>query len=477
MSCVDSEQDSTTIVHWIRDRSRENGSAVAVRCVVPVGEGEGDGGGDGGDVNSDGDGCCYRVERIDYAELWASCVRAARRVRRAARITTSEKKQGGCDAVLVAVTDSGRDLCRLQLAVMLAGLVLVHGDVQNDPRAVHILDDCAPCLLVLGDRDYYRHFGKGVNRSGRGHDDERSLGLDKGRGRDTSSTREGGLGGRDARVAVFLSHARQTHALLRLYNEDDDKCHGDDDEEENGRGRGRGIVVTCPRELLRDATAEEGGVEWGEGGGEGEGGEELLQGLRCSSPSHVYYTSGSTGRPKGCLLRHRAVLNYCLDKNRVHGVARDSAVLLASAATFDPNLGDTLATWAAGATLVVPFENNQRSFLLHVTHNLTSPPFIPRPVRSSLNPPYMPTTPLSLPTCPSSQHPVPFADLMKMCEVTHCQCTPVSHPTPPSVPHTLLPTQAIPPNYYRLSLSIYLFYLSIYLELLAGCGGRWASAG
>ncbi|KAJ3169440.1 hypothetical protein HDU87_000611 [Geranomyces variabilis] len=70
-----------------------------------------------------------------------------------------------------------------------------------------------------------------------------------------------------------------------------------------------------------------------------------------SAISHIYYTSGSSGRPKGALSSHMALSSYCQAKNIAHGVANDSVVFVASAATFDPSLGDFCATWIAGATL------------------------------------------------------------------------------------------------------------------------------
>merc|ERR1719199_981836 len=64
--------------------------------------------------------------------------------------------------------------------------------------------------------------------------------------------------------------------------------------------------------------------------------------------SHVFFTSGSTGRPKGCIVCHQALLHYCLARNVVHGVDCNSACFVASAHTFDPSLGDLVATWATG---------------------------------------------------------------------------------------------------------------------------------
>ena len=77
---------------------------------------------------------------------------------------------------------------------------------------------------------------------------------------------------------------------------------------------------------------------------------------------HLIYTSGSTGRPKAVLVTHGAMHAYSRAKRSAHrlepggagvGEAGSSAsrVLLASAHTWDPCIGDTLSTLAAGATL------------------------------------------------------------------------------------------------------------------------------
>ena len=66
---------------------------------------------------------------------------------------------------------------------------------------------------------------------------------------------------------------------------------------------------------------------------------------------HVIYTSGSTGKPKGVLMEHRGLVHYIVHKTALHRVAPESRVLMASASTFDPSLGDIFATLACGATL------------------------------------------------------------------------------------------------------------------------------
>jgi acyl-CoA synthetase (AMP-forming)/AMP-acid ligase II len=66
---------------------------------------------------------------------------------------------------------------------------------------------------------------------------------------------------------------------------------------------------------------------------------------------HLVYTSGSTGRPKAVLVDHTALHGYCLAKATAHGLERTSRVLLASAHTWDPCLGDLFSTLSAGAVL------------------------------------------------------------------------------------------------------------------------------
>ena len=70
--------------------------------------------------------------------------------------------------------------------------------------------------------------------------------------------------------------------------------------------------------------------------------------------SHVWFTSGSTGAPKPCVCSLGNLASYCSAKNARHEVGAGSVVLLASPLTFDPFLGDAVATLAAGAELVAP---------------------------------------------------------------------------------------------------------------------------
>lgn len=72
-----------------------------------------------------------------------------------------------------------------------------------------------------------------------------------------------------------------------------------------------------------------------------------------SAISHIFFTSGSTGRPKGCVVKHEALESYCRAKNAAYHVESDATVLVASAFTFDPSLGDFMATWSIGACVAL----------------------------------------------------------------------------------------------------------------------------
>jgi len=71
------------------------------------------------------------------------------------------------------------------------------------------------------------------------------------------------------------------------------------------------------------------------------------------STAYMWFTSGSTGKPKGVLVSHLAFHNWCIVKNAPHGIAASSVVLIASASTFDPSIGDIFATWAVGGVVAV----------------------------------------------------------------------------------------------------------------------------
>ena len=73
--------------------------------------------------------------------------------------------------------------------------------------------------------------------------------------------------------------------------------------------------------------------------------------LSSESRCHSIYTSGSTGRPKAVLVDHGALRAYAKAKVAAHRVTPSSRVLLASAHTWDPCIGDVFSTLGVGATL------------------------------------------------------------------------------------------------------------------------------
>ena len=81
--------------------------------------------------------------------------------------------------------------------------------------------------------------------------------------------------------------------------------------------------------------------------------------VRAEAPSdsllaYVCYTSGTSGRPKGVLVESRSLLWYARANAATHGVDEGSRVLLASAASFDPAIGEAWTALLAGATLWLP---------------------------------------------------------------------------------------------------------------------------
>ena len=90
--------------------------------------------------------------------------------------------------------------------------------------------------------------------------------------------------------------------------------------------------------------------------------------LQPSDASHIIYTSGSTGEPKGVVCEHGALAHYADAKLRVHAIDRESRVLLVSAATWDPSVGDAFSTLACGGALVTA----PRARLVQELHDVLS---------------------------------------------------------------------------------------------------------
>ena len=77
----------------------------------------------------------------------------------------------------------------------------------------------------------------------------------------------------------------------------------------------------------------------------------MLQSRRLA---YVCYTSGSTGRPKGVAVERCALLAYAEANAIAHGIGPRSRVLLTSAVSFDPCIGEAWTALVAGATLCLP---------------------------------------------------------------------------------------------------------------------------
>ncbi|MFF1506929.1 amino acid adenylation domain-containing protein [Streptomyces sp. NPDC058326] len=76
---------------------------------------------------------------------------------------------------------------------------------------------------------------------------------------------------------------------------------------------------------------------------------------------YLIYTSGSTGLPKGVLLDHRGRVNNFTDFNRRFLVGPGDKVFGVSALAFDMSAYDVFGTLMAGATVVFPAPEDERS--------------------------------------------------------------------------------------------------------------------
>ena len=107
----------------------------------------------------------------------------------------------------------------------------------------------------------------------------------------------------------------------------------------------------------------------------------ILERPTAAMPCMVLYTSGTTGEPKGVLLSQRNLAHFCAWFRRCMAVNENSRVLQFSPLGFDSSLIDIFPSLIAGATLIVPSENQRRDpqQLLdlirqqHITHAFLPP--------------------------------------------------------------------------------------------------------
>lgn len=79
-----------------------------------------------------------------------------------------------------------------------------------------------------------------------------------------------------------------------------------------------------------------------------------------SAPAYIIFTSGSTGEPKGVEISHQAAANTLDDLNRRFCVGPDDRILALSALDFDLSVYDLFGLLGAGATVVLPAEDERR---------------------------------------------------------------------------------------------------------------------
>ncbi|MDV7336416.1 non-ribosomal peptide synthase/polyketide synthase [Rhodococcus oxybenzonivorans] len=75
--------------------------------------------------------------------------------------------------------------------------------------------------------------------------------------------------------------------------------------------------------------------------------------LTVDHPAYLIYTSGSTGKPKGVVVTHRGLANLTSEVREHYVVSPSSRFLHVASPSFDTSVGEMLAAFSAGATLVI----------------------------------------------------------------------------------------------------------------------------
>ncbi|RBL89851.1 non-ribosomal peptide synthetase [Chitinophaga flava] len=76
--------------------------------------------------------------------------------------------------------------------------------------------------------------------------------------------------------------------------------------------------------------------------------------------AYIIFTSGSTGKPKGVMIDHRGAVNTLYDMNARFGIGASDKVFGISDLNFDLSVYDVFGTFACGATLILPSEEERQ---------------------------------------------------------------------------------------------------------------------
>lgn len=239
---------------------------------------------------------------------------------------------------VVTFVDHGPIMVVSHLAIMAAGGVLVPADSTYPPERLKLMIKETGCVLALvhaHDRQQLVAKLAAGDANGDGSSDDGSGGSDNGGG---SGSGEGascssGQGGADSMVLVEV-------------------------ESIEGYSMGADGIITPPvmpstlEELEEAAEAAAAAVA---AAAAHVSIDEVVP-VNFALPSklcHIVFTSGSTGAAKGVMTEHRALYTYGTAKNAFHGIGPTSRVLMASAITWDPSIGDVYPTLMVGGTLCI----------------------------------------------------------------------------------------------------------------------------